>query len=184
MNGLLREKWANGHLPLRREIDRIPKTITSLIGVDRIFEQLLSNQVICHKTLYYRMTAYRKKHGCETLLGAIEGWKLAVDTKQLVYVLSTDTSKAFDCLSHSLTIKKLEAYGFGSRSLDLMLSFFDKRQNRVKLGEITSDWQKVKRGCPQGSSFVPLLWNMFQNDLSSYVEDANLVCMLTTTKSM
>lgn len=109
---------------------------------------------------------------------------MAVDTKQLVYVLSTDTSKAFDCLSHSLTIKKLEAYGFGSRSLDLMLSFFDKRQNRVKLGEITSDWKKVKRGCPQGSSFVPLLWNMFQNDLSSYVEDANLVCMLTTTKSM
>ena len=83
-------------------------------------------------------------------------------------------SKAFDSLSHSLTIKKLEAYGFGRRSLELMRSFFENRQNIVKLGEITSDWIKIKRGCPQGSSFGPLLWNRFQNDLPSHVKDANL----------
>ena len=45
----------------------------------------------------------------------IEDWKQAVDSKQLVSVLSTDMSKAFDSLSHSLTIKKLEAYGLGGR---------------------------------------------------------------------
>ena len=68
-----------------------------------------------YKTLYSKMTAYRKTHSCETtLLGLIEDWKQAVHSKQLVCVLSTDMSKAFDCLSHFLTIKKLEAYGFGS----------------------------------------------------------------------
>ena len=39
------------------------------------------------------------------LLGLIDDRKLAVDTKQLLYVLSTDMNKAFDCLSHSLTTK-------------------------------------------------------------------------------
>ena len=92
------------------------------------------------ETLYYRMTAYRKRHSCETtLLMLIEDWKQAVDSKQLVSVLSTDMSKAFDSLSHSLTVKKLEAYGFGERSLNLTRSFFDDRLNRVKMGDATSD---------------------------------------------
>ena len=100
------------------------------------------------------MTAYRKSHRCKTTLrGLIEDWKQAVDSKQPVYVLPTDTRKAFDCLSHSLTIKKLEAYGSGSGSLDLMRSFLENRRNKVKLGEITGNWKPMKRGCPQGSSF-------------------------------
>ena len=77
-------------------------------------------------------------------------------------------------MRHSLTIKKLEAYGFGSGSLDLMRSFFENRRNRVKLGQITSIWKPMKRGCPQGSSFGPLLWNMLQNDLPLHVENGNI----------
>jgi hypothetical protein len=49
----------------------------------------------------------------------------------------------------------------------------DERYNRVKLDNITSEWKMV-RGCPQGSSFGPLLWNLFQNDMSFLVKDANL----------
>ena len=32
----------------------------------------------------------------------------------------------------------------------------------------------MKRGCPQGSSLCPLLWNLYQNDLSYLVSNANL----------
>ena len=39
------------------------------------------------------------------MLMLVEDWKLAVDRKELVTILSTDMSKAFDSLSHSLTIK-------------------------------------------------------------------------------
>ena len=56
-----------------------------------------------------------------------------MDRKELVTILSTYLSKGFDTLCPALTIKKLEAYGFGNRSLDLMRSFFDRRLNRVKL---------------------------------------------------
>ena len=56
----------------------------------------------------------------------------------------------------------------------LMRLFFENRRNRVKLGEIKSIWKPVKRGCTLGSSFGPLLWNMFQNDLPLHVEGANM----------
>ena len=75
-------------------------------------------------------TAYRKGHSFETtLLRLNEDWKLAIDRKELVCILSTDMSKAFDSLSHSPTLTKLEAYGFESSALDLTRSFFNNRQN-------------------------------------------------------
>ena len=52
--------------------------------------------------------------------------------------------------------------------------FFDNRLNRVKMCDATSDWIKMEWGCPQGSSFGLLLWNIYQNDMSAHVKDANL----------
>ena len=43
----------------------------------------------------------------------------------------------------------------------------------VKLGSVVSEWQRVTRGCPQGSAFGPLIWNIFQNDLT-YTVDVNM----------
>ena len=145
--------------------------------MDKIFEHLLRKQVTRHydPALYHRMTAYRKQHSCETtLLMLIEDWRSAVDRKELVTILSADMSKAFDSLSYSLTLKKLDAYGFNSSSLELIRSFFDSRLNRVKINGHTSEWRIMERGCPQGSSFGPLLWNMFQNDMAFHIPDSNL----------
>ena len=85
-----------------------------------------------------------------------------------------DISKAFDSVHHSLTLAKLNAYGFSDRSLDLMRSFFYGRLNRVKVSTAKSDWKEMKRGCLQGSSLGPLLWNLYQKDLSYQVSNANL----------
>ena len=56
-------------------------------------------------------------------------------------VISTDTSKAFDSLLPAVMIKKLEAYNFLYEWLQLLRSYFQGRQGRVKLPTSTSVWQ-------------------------------------------
>ena len=53
-------------------------------------------------------------------------------------------------------------------------AYFEDRKNRVKVNEAVASWKEQLRGCPQGSSFGPLLWNLFQNDLCHHVETDNL----------
>ena len=116
------------------------------------------------------MTANRKNHSCETTLVRLAAdWKHAIDRKELLTILSTDMNKAFVSLCHNLVIKNLKAYGFTNQSLDLIRAFLNDRYSRVKLGTIRSEWSKMPRGCPQGSSFGPLLWNLFQNDMTMLV---------------
>ena len=82
-------------------------------------------------------------------------------------------SKAFDSLHPSLMINKLKAYGFSEESLSLIRSYISNRQNRVKLSGVTSSWKDAVRGYPQGSSFGPLPWNIFQNDMTYRVNNAS-----------
>ena len=73
-----RGEWTPAFKKGDRQDARNYRLITSLIAVDNIFELLFSNQVTSHfdEILYYRTTAYRKRHCCETtLLMLIADWK-------------------------------------------------------------------------------------------------------------
>ena len=95
------------------------------------------------------MSAYRKSYSCETaLLKLVEDWKFSLDNGQIVGIISTDTSKAFDSLLSALMIRKLKVYNFSKQSLTLLRSYFEQRLGRVKLGTATSEWQKIiKSSC-------------------------------------
>ena len=86
------------------------------------------------------LTAYRKNSGCDTtLLRLIEKWKMDLDSRQVVRVLSSDMSKAFDFVSPPLLIKKLESYSFSGSALNLLLLNVRKYQSMVLGAESEAD---------------------------------------------
>ena len=99
-----------------------------------------------------------------------EYWRKALDNGENIGLLSTDMSKAFDSLHHPLMLAKLKAYGLNESSLALFRSYFKDQKNRVRLKEATSAWKLATRGCPHGSNFGTMLWDIFQNDLSYNIE--------------
>ena len=85
-----------------------------------------------------------------------------------------DLSKAFDCLPHKLALAKLHGYGVDIKSLKLLQDYLSNRTQRFKLDSTFSSWLKILLGVPQGSILVPLLLNIFLNDMLWFVEKTDI----------
>ena len=59
----------------------------------------------------------------------MDDWKEAMDNSNVVGILSTDLSKAFDSLHPPLLLTKLKAYGFEDCAIGLIRSYFSEKWN-------------------------------------------------------
>ena len=85
-----------------------------------------------------------------------------------------DLSKAFDTINHDLLIAKLKAYGFYKEALKLMKSYLKNRKQKVQINNKFSSERVVIAGVPQGSVDGPLLFDLFLNDLTFFIEQRTL----------
>ena len=159
--------------PIYKKDDALEKKnhrpVSVLTSSSKILENIMNHQMnekwlnhIYHDSL----SAFRAGYNCQhVLIGITEKWRDVREAKELPGLLLVDLSKAFDCLEHSLITAKLNAYGMDYKSTVLLTDYLSNRCQRVKLNNITSGWQNIPSGVPQGSILGPTVFNLFMNDV-------------------
>ena len=92
-----------------------------------------------------------------------------------------DLKKAFDTVSHSLLLKKLETYGVRGLQLSLFESFLSDRSQYVRYGTSDSSLRPTPFGVPQGSNLGPILFLVYVNDIHLATQTSSTVLFADDT---
>ena len=80
-------------------------------------------------------------------------------------------SKAFDHIPHNLIAAKLHAYGLSEDAETFVYSYLKCRKQGVKINKTVSVFQIVLSDILQGSTLVPILFNILINDFIFFIKD-------------
>ena len=154
------------------------RPISLLITLSKILDKVhvyMTLQIFKYKlTFFYKKQyGFHSNHLCEHAIQNLYGHIL--QNREDSFKTATiylDLSKAFDMLSHSLLLKKLEIYGICSLGNKWFESYMANRCIQVKcrtlishnITEISNKYQ-ITYGTAQGSCLSLLLFNVFCNDI-------------------
>jgi hypothetical protein len=93
-----------------------------------------------------------------------------------------DMSMAFDKVSHTALLNKLQQYNIGGSLLQWCTSYLHDRQQRVTTLGATSSKKPVCSGVPKGSILGPILFLLYVNDLPDIVTNSTVACFADDTK--
>ena len=148
---------------------------------------------IMERVIAYDVLNYLRRHGVTSkqqhgflsgrsttsdLLEAFNDWTLALNDKNSVAVANIDFAKAFDTVSHSKLLCKLQSHGISGRLLCWISSFLSGRTQQTRVGSSLAAITSLTSGVIQGSVIGPLLFVLFINDITLLFNSNKCTCKL------
>ena len=112
-------------------------------------------------------------------------WHSAVDTGQSVRIVFIDFAKAFDRVDHNVLMSKLVDLDQPDIIVRWIYSYLLDRRQRVKVGDVLSDWLPQTAGMPQGSYLGPLTFAILIASLQppchihKFIDDTTMTEVIT-----
>ena len=152
--------------------DLRPVALTPLPG--KLMEKLICNRlqrwISNNDLLSDAQHGFRKEKSTVSAIAAFlnEIYK-NINRNKNSYVIYLDLKKAFDTISHSKLLNKLQNLGMDDLTLKWFVSYLTGRWQCVKLNDITLNTLPITYGVPQGSILGPILFSLYINDITDIV---------------
>ncbi|XP_029929809.1 LOW QUALITY PROTEIN: uncharacterized protein LOC115374818 [Myripristis murdjan] len=151
------------------------RPISNLPFLSKILERAVATQLNTHLTsndLFEPFqSGFRSRHSTETvLLKVTNDLLLSSDSGHLSIRLLLDLTAAFDTISHTILLSRLESsLNITGSALSWLRSYLTNRQQFISINNCTSSTAPLSQGVPQGSVLGPLLFILYMLPLSNII---------------
>ena len=112
-----------------------------------------------HNILYPLQFSFQENNSIDhALIRMTEEIRSSLDNRRYGCGIFVDLQKAFDTVTHSILLTKLEHYSIGGNLLIWFKSFLSERRQFVSINGSSSILMRVTYGVPHGSVLSPLLF--------------------------
>ena len=146
------------------------RPISLLSCTAKVLERLVSSALYAHteNIIPKVQSGYRRKDNTVfRLTRIVHQVSATLDKGQQALACFFDLSKAFDRVSHSQLLQKLEWYNITGSVLKWFEDYLTHRRQRVRVNQSVSSWQDIPAGVQQGSVLGPLLFVIYTSDWPS-----------------
>ncbi|KAJ8707861.1 hypothetical protein PYW07_011538 [Mythimna separata] len=148
------------------------RPISLLTSLSKILEKIMNTRLLGYLErngiLSDNQYGFRKNRSTEDAVTDIVDFVVTkLDNGNKCTGIFLDLAKAFDTVSRSILLRKLEGIGIRGIALEWFQSYLSNRTQRVILGNNYSSYANLKYGVPQGSVLGPTLFIIYVNSLCS-----------------